>query len=230
MSLFGGDTEAPPLTCFNAGYGPAAMSSMRPLLVSLITKLGGDASTERIVDELVRVGHMHGLNVAMYQKGGAVAPGSGGSKRQLSGHMLQFFVQRDIVDSMAYASKPMGVPVKKFPSIQAYARQTPFAKGQVRIFMDPDVFTDPSLTRSFHYCSWPPLCSDAVLTRGASVLMTRGSMHQEFRRILRGFVGTRGALASTRRTVGIGVGLPRPRRPVYREPQTVASVWYNWSK
>ena len=131
------------------------------MLVSLISKIGGQAvnqaTVEKIVDGLVAVGHAHGLNTAMYQAG--AQPG-GISGRRLSGHMLQIFVRKEDADSLAYASRPMGVPLQSFQSIREYAGQVP-CKGQ-----DPDMFTVSDRVRSFHYCSWAQLCSD-IVARGA---------------------------------------------------------------
>ena len=79
--------------------------------------------------------------------------------------MLQIFVRKEDADSLAYASRPMGVPLQSFQNIREYAGQVP-CKGQVRIYMDPDMFTDSDRVRSFHYCSWPQLCSD-IVARGA---------------------------------------------------------------
>ena len=110
--------------------------------------------------------------------------------------MLQIFVRKEDADSLAYASRPMGVPLQSFQSIREY----------------PDVFTDSDRVRSFHYCSWPQLCSD-IVARGAGAPKTRGSMHREFRRVLQDLLGTHEALLRTRNAVGIG-GPPRAMRPV----------------
>ena len=48
--------------------------------------------------------------------------------------MLQIFVRKEDADSLAYASRPMGVPLQSFQSIREYAGQVP-CKGQVRIYM-----------------------------------------------------------------------------------------------
>ena len=209
MSLFGGQTEAPPLTCFIAGYGGGSPPSFRGLMRNLLLKLGGDAhSVEGVMDRIIAIAESHGLPVSAYARKGSHNTLSGRTNGRLTGHMLQLFIKREHADSLAYASQPMGVPVQGYDSICHYAAKKPFASGQVRIYMDPEVFTDPSMTQTFHYCAHAPLVSEVV----SPGLKTRGSMHQEMRVALEGFLGTQQAIHQTEQRIGFG----SVRRPLVK--------------
>ena len=204
MSLFGGQTEAPPLTCFNAGYSCGDTPPFRGLMKNLLMKLGGDSQhVEHVMDTIIAIADSHGIPVSAYG-GSRVGPQLPGAGARLTGHMLQLFIKREHADCLAYASQPMGVPVNGHESISGYAAKKPFASGQVRIYMDPQVFTDPSMTKTFHYCAHAPLVSEVV----ASGVKTRGSMHQEMRAALSTFIGSKETIEKTNRLLGFGVRRP----------------------
>ena len=67
------------------------------------------------------------------------------------GHMLQIFIRKDIVDDVAYSSRPLGVPTGHKRISELFDRGE--VSGQARLFMSPELFTDESKTRIFYYCS-----------------------------------------------------------------------------
>lgn len=137
-------------------------------------------------------------------------PSSDSQQRFLTGHMLQLFVNRNHVKDIAYLSHPMGVPIFErgvgwgaqsfgvMPNVRrggTTSSGNPLADlwkyvtnnrsgeagGQARILADPQVWTDPSITRMYHYCAWPELLSEST-DPGAG--LTRGNMHVEMTRAL----------------------------------------------
>ena len=163
LSLFGGNTEAPPLQCFSAGYAGGEPPNLGTLLRKLLAAASRPPTfdTERVAACLEEIGNR-------YQGGRFV------------GHMLQLFVRKDVANSVSYVAQPMGVPVPALADIVAHTSGGS-VNGQARVFMHPDIFLDAAKARVFHYCAIPELCS--AETKGGG--LTRGSFVQELRNALK---------------------------------------------
>ena len=159
---------------------------------------------ERTLDALVSIGVRYGLPCAPYQAAGSHAPAQGwylqvgNSTGQLTGHMLQIFVQRSWVNELAYPSQPMGVVDKMHPSIESFIAQSPHAKGQARLFAHPDVFLSADRSRVFHYCANPELCSTEA---SSGVVLTRGRMILELQEALAPVIGSQAAIRRARAAI-----------------------------
>lgn len=160
LSLFGGNTEAPPLQCFSSGYAGGDPPNLGHLLRSLIKTVSSPPTfnVEQVALAVEEIGKR-------YQ-----------GARGFTGHMLQIFVHKDWANDISYVSLPMGVPVPASADIVAHTSGGRVS-GQARIFMHPDVFLDPWKSRMYHYCAIPELCSPESKAGG----LTRGSMILELR-------------------------------------------------
>eukprot|EP00052_Salpingoeca_macrocollata_P017762 m.145305 g.145305 ORF g.145305 m.145305 type:complete len:295 (-) comp20489_c5_seq2:31-915(-) len=118
VTLFGHGSEAPPLQCFRTGYSCGDLS-FRRLLEGLLMACGVPdvAKTADRLADLADKYHLHG-NV--YRKSRHAAGFAPLAMSPVGGHMLQLFVHKDYVDSLAYRSHPMGVRVKDPLPISTY--------------------------------------------------------------------------------------------------------------
>eukprot|EP01105_Mastigella_eilhardi_P015374 TRINITY_DN3511_c0_g1_i6.p1 TRINITY_DN3511_c0_g1~~TRINITY_DN3511_c0_g1_i6.p1 ORF type:complete len:591 (+),score=130.17 TRINITY_DN3511_c0_g1_i6:364-2136(+) len=184
-SLFAPGSEAPPISCFCSGYSCSDLS-FRGLLTGLL-KTCKVEDPETLTDRIIEVGNKFHLPTAPFVSRPA-APyglfaGVGGGGELAPGSMLQIFVHKDFVDSIAYASQPMGVPVKGVKVLSKHLDEG-HSEGQARLFMHPAVFVDPSKARLYHYSANPLLCSMDTTLDG-----TRGKFVQDLRRALAPILG-----------------------------------------
>merc|ERR1712216_532102 len=78
------------------------------------------------------------------------------SKSGLSGHLLQIFMKRHLVDKYAYAAHPMGVPDKSRHPIGEHLQTSgggpgKHLRGQVRVVVHPTAFLQATKVRMFVY-------------------------------------------------------------------------------
>eukprot|EP00727_Mastigamoeba_balamuthi_P009886 m51a1_g552 hypothetical protein (703) ;mRNA; r:452804-455145 len=146
VSLFGEDTEAPPLSNFENGYSCGDLS-FRGLLEGLVTACGARGrQVQSIADAIVAIGTKYGLATSMYGSRAPRAMVYPGATGMSTGNMLQIFVHRDLVDDVAYRAMPMGVPVNTHEKLSGTLLKGP-AAGQARVFMHPELFTDSTKAR-----------------------------------------------------------------------------------
>merc|ERR1712232_585681 len=92
----------------------------------------------------------------------------------LGGHMLQIFIARSVVEDFVYHSLPYGLPVETTRSVSSWlAGKEGLIDGQVRILLNPEIFTSLGQGRIFHYCgAWEFLGGDPTMegSRAAFVL------------------------------------------------------------
>ena len=169
VSLFGEGTEAPPLSCFEAGYSCGDLS-FRDLLVGLFTTCGLERKkADKLTNDVIEIGGRYGLSVGPYgapARHGRIAPAYDGSGS--IGHMLQIFIKRDSIDDIAYASAAYGVPESIALSKKLSSGNV---TGQARVFMHPEFFLDRSRARMYHYTSNPLLCCTDPAVPGSRAAM-----------------------------------------------------------
>eukprot|EP00727_Mastigamoeba_balamuthi_P013645 m51a1_g8903 hypothetical protein (777) ;mRNA; f:740566-743243 len=206
-SLFATSTEAPPTSCFRSGYSCGDLS-FRGLLTSTLEAVGvpqGEVA-EALADELVDIGDRHRVVTWPYKRSDSGRRGAHavmGAAAGPAGHMLQVFVHKDHVDSIAYESLPMGVPTGRGPLSELLAAGR--IDGQARVFMHPAVFTDTTKSRLFHYCADMGLsCMDPA------VAGSRGALVQDLRKALSLITGDYRAL---RRAFKAIEGMPGSQDP-----------------
>lgn len=192
-SLFASGSEAPPLSCFKAGYSCTDLS-FRKLLID---SLGGNGLAENLADAVVDIGERHGLPVQGYE---SQSPTSSQrpQRSELTGYMLQIFVHRSIVEKYAYPSQPYGLPMPG--GILEYIEKGNAADGQARLYFHPQVMLDPRRARLFHYCARPSQSS-----LDPAVPSSRGALIKELRKALEPLTGNHLALASTAGRLGLDV-------------------------
>mmetsp|Transcript_69993 Transcript_69993/g.182244 ORF Transcript_69993/g.182244 Transcript_69993/m.182244 type:complete len:535 (+) Transcript_69993:436-2040(+) len=200
-SIFASGSEAPPLSCFMSGYSCTDLS-FHSLLVMFLKQYcqcagKGSKSAKTIADELVEIAERHKLPTSAYGESG----GAGKRKvrksaalaatSELSGYMLQIFVRRDIVETFAYPSHAMGVPIPG--GIADYTMVSGSkADGQARVLFHPPTFLDSSKVQMFHYCARP-----LQSCMSATVPESRGSLIKQLRRVLRPVLKRRGEICSS---------------------------------
>mmetsp|Transcript_138183 Transcript_138183/g.240409 ORF Transcript_138183/g.240409 Transcript_138183/m.240409 type:complete len:762 (-) Transcript_138183:85-2370(-) len=146
-SLLGADPEAPPTAVFLSGYAASAI----PITVveGLLTDCGIDTTlAKKLTRQIMDLAGKYGLDVAAF--------GGKSSKSGLSGHLLQIFMKRNLVDKYAYASHPMGVPDKRRHPIGDHLKTCGLSPpghivGQVRIVVHPSAFLQAGKVRMFVY-------------------------------------------------------------------------------
>jgi hypothetical protein len=111
-SLLGTGSEAPPPAVFRAGYSCSDLS-FRAALEGVLRECGLDpAAVARVADDVAATAHRHGLPGEYGGGGRAGGAGYGANPQGASppGQLLQIFVRRNLIDSLAYRALPMGVP------------------------------------------------------------------------------------------------------------------------
>eukprot|EP00927_Polykrikos_kofoidii_P077760 TRINITY_DN74675_c0_g1_i1.p1 TRINITY_DN74675_c0_g1~~TRINITY_DN74675_c0_g1_i1.p1 ORF type:complete len:588 (+),score=106.91 TRINITY_DN74675_c0_g1_i1:82-1764(+) len=142
-SLLAHDSEAPAKSCFLSGY---SVGSLTGVMEALLEKCGvPKAKIPGLAKDILALAAKHGLDT-----GGI--PGGKGCKSGRSGHMLQIFLRRELIDKYVYPAKPYGVPDKArdLPLSKYLAERSPI-KGQVRITLNPDVFLRATYSRMFTF-------------------------------------------------------------------------------
>eukprot|EP01063_Lacrimia_lanifica_P024869 TRINITY_DN32688_c0_g1_i1.p1 TRINITY_DN32688_c0_g1~~TRINITY_DN32688_c0_g1_i1.p1 ORF type:complete len:674 (+),score=285.83 TRINITY_DN32688_c0_g1_i1:57-2024(+) len=141
VSLLADDSEAPPKSCFLAGYSVGPLTGLLDALLEKcsVPKAKVKALAKNIVDLAVK----HGLDSGAY--------GGKPCKSGRSGHYLQIFMRREIVDKYCYAAFPFGKPDGKRQPMEAYLRKDAKLQGQVRITANPEVFLQAGAVRMFLY-------------------------------------------------------------------------------
>lgn len=199
-SLFAPGSEAPPLSCFSQGYSCSDLS-FRGLLTGLLRTCGVH-DPDYLADKIVEVGEKYRLPASPYKATGATGmfpflptgmlsapPSINRDEESLGGgSMLQIFIHKDTVDSLAYASYPMGVPIPGVPSLAEHLKDG-HTEGQARIFMHPAVFTDTTKAHLYHYSASPLLSA-----MDSSVPLSRGAFIKDLRKTLEPILGDYAAL------------------------------------
>jgi len=142
-SLLANDSEAPAKSVFLMGY---SVGNLAGVMEKLLESCGVPKfKVATLAKDILEAAATHGLDTCGIPKGKKCKSGR-------SGHMLQIFLRRELVDKYVYPSFAYGVPDKK--------RSKPFSKycegdgpiqGQVRITFNPDIFLRSTYSRMFTY-------------------------------------------------------------------------------
>lgn len=146
-SLLAHDSEAPAKSVFLMGY---SVGSLGGVLEKLLESCGvPKAKVSKLAKDVIAAAATHGLDTCGI-------PGGKKCKSGRSGHMLQLFIRRELVDKFIYPAFPFGVPDKKrdLPLSKYLAEKDPI-EGQVRITLNPDVFLRATYARMFTYSADP---------------------------------------------------------------------------
>jgi len=146
-SLLAPDSEAPATSVFLMGY---SVGSLKGVLEKLLAGCGvPKGQVDGLAKRIIALAAKHGLDTCGI-------PGGKKCKSGRSGHMLQIFVRRELIDKYVYPAFAFGVPDKKrdLPFSKYLAEKDPI-EGQVRITFNPDVFLRATLVRMFTYSADP---------------------------------------------------------------------------
>lgn len=146
-SLLAKDAEAPAKSVFLAGY---SVGTLEGVLEKLLQAVGvPKAMVSKLAKDILALSAKHGLDTTGI-------PGGKKCKSGRSGHMLQIFLRRELIEKFVYPALPFGVPDKKrdLPVSKYLAEKAPIV-GQVRITLNPDVFLRSIYSRMFTYSADP---------------------------------------------------------------------------
>eukprot|EP00928_Gymnodinium_smaydae_P009486 TRINITY_DN13562_c0_g1_i4.p1 TRINITY_DN13562_c0_g1~~TRINITY_DN13562_c0_g1_i4.p1 ORF type:complete len:354 (-),score=65.86 TRINITY_DN13562_c0_g1_i4:57-1118(-) len=113
-----------------------------------VAEEGDDANEEeqekeevaRLADDLIALARRYGLDTTLF--------GDEGEFKGLSGHILQIFVRRDLVDPLCYPALPYGaVDRERLPISRWLSGNRSFSWGQARILAHPTFFTDAAAVK-----------------------------------------------------------------------------------
>mmetsp|Transcript_9958 Transcript_9958/g.22206 ORF Transcript_9958/g.22206 Transcript_9958/m.22206 type:complete len:559 (-) Transcript_9958:154-1830(-) len=146
-SLLADDAEAPAKSVFLMGY---SVGSLKGVLEKLLTSCGVPKhKVPTLAKDILAAAAKHGLDCSGI-------PGGKKCKSGRSGHMLQIFIRRELVDKYVYPAFPFG-PLdasRNLPYSKHLTDQAPI-KGQVRITLNPDVFLRARYVRMFTFSADP---------------------------------------------------------------------------
>lgn len=142
-ALLAPDSEAPAKSVFLMGY---SVGNLKGVMEKLLGSCGvPKGQVNALAKNILEAAAKHGLDTCGIPNGKKCKSGR-------SGHMLQIFLRRELVDEYVYPAFAYGVPDKK--------RDKPFSKylegdgaiqGQVRITFSPDIFLRAQYARMFTY-------------------------------------------------------------------------------
>eukprot|EP00450_Noctiluca_scintillans_P012625 CAMPEP_0194490166 /NCGR_PEP_ID=MMETSP0253-20130528/9474_1 /TAXON_ID=2966 /ORGANISM="Noctiluca scintillans" /LENGTH=570 /DNA_ID=CAMNT_0039330761 /DNA_START=39 /DNA_END=1751 /DNA_ORIENTATION=- len=146
-SLLAHDSEAPAKSVFLMGY---SVGNLKGVLEKLLGAVGVPKhKIPSLAKSIIELSAKHGLDTCG-------VPGGKKCKSGRSGHMLQMFLRRELVDKYVYPAFPFGVPDKArdLPLSKYLAERAPI-QGQVRITLNPDVFLRATYARMFTFSADP---------------------------------------------------------------------------
>ena len=145
VSLLAHDSEAPATQVFLQGYSVGTLSTA--IIDAMLRECGNDeltaAKRNELTKKIVALAEKYGLDVSAF---GGKTSASG-----RTGHLLQIFLKRNLVDKYAYAALPYGVHDTTRPPLQRYLGQDDVLKGQARIVVHPSAFLKSSKVRMYTY-------------------------------------------------------------------------------
>lgn len=145
-SLVHASSEASPLTTFGRGYSVVPRSVLSARLRDTLRVCGvEEADVESVARELeAACGRVAPAHPATKMSG---REGAREEWRREPGRILQIFIRRDKVDTLAYAAHPMGrVDATRMPLSRTLGSPTAPA-GQARIVCMPEEFMDSDVVR-----------------------------------------------------------------------------------
>lgn len=146
-SLLAPDSEAPAKSVFLMGY---SVGSLKGVLEKLLEGCGvPKGKVTNLAKSIIELSTKHGLDTCGI-------PGGKKCKSGRSGHMLQIFLRRELIDKYVYPAFPFGVPdTKRDLPFSKYLAEKDAIEGQVRITFNPDVFLRATLVRLFTFSADP---------------------------------------------------------------------------
>lgn len=147
-SIFSKGSPAPPVELFRRGYS-AVNVDFTALMKGLLAECGfNTVNAKHIIDVLEKTAKRYNMPV-----GKAGFDGISKKDVRATGHMLQIFINKSIVDQYAYPSQCLGYrDGTKTMSETFKAGKT---NGQARLYISPDLLRSPKYSRLYYYCADP---------------------------------------------------------------------------
>jgi len=157
-SLVATGPEVSTPVCFLGGYKHASdpVEFRRQLEEDLLGGLLGGGQKKKAIQKeakeltgkIVSLAAAHHLDVSKFGHNGEC------DRKKRTGHMLQIFIRRDLVDQLCYASEPWGnIDSAREPISTWMDGDTDVSWGQARILADPDCFMKCDCVRMFVACA-----------------------------------------------------------------------------
>jgi len=146
-ALLAPDSEAPAKSVFLMGYSVGSLAGVLEKLLASCGVPGGKVAG--VAKGVLAAAAKHGLDTSGI-------PGGKKCKSGRSGHMLQIFLRRELIDKYVYPAFPFGpLDKKRMLPLSKYLAEKEPIKGQVRITFNPDVFLRATLARLFTFSADP---------------------------------------------------------------------------
>jgi len=142
-SLLATGPEASPINDFLEGYQDSWQVSFRNLLLKVLDSCHlPRQKVDQLLSDIIAAAEESGLDTSGF--GGQHCPGA------KTGHLLQIFVRRELVDQLAYAAQPFGaVDESRQPLSQWLDSTESLEWGQARFVANPEYLMKPSAVRMF---------------------------------------------------------------------------------
>ena len=139
-SLASTGPEACPATEFLEGYSCKDVAFKNVLGKLLTTCYVPKSKASKLAQDIIRLSETHGLDVSQF--------GGEPCKSGKSGHLLQIFVKRSLVDKLTYASLPFGyTDARRMPMADYMNKDSDFSWGQARLLCHPKYFMQANCVR-----------------------------------------------------------------------------------
>eukprot|EP00927_Polykrikos_kofoidii_P036216 TRINITY_DN30596_c0_g1_i1.p1 TRINITY_DN30596_c0_g1~~TRINITY_DN30596_c0_g1_i1.p1 ORF type:complete len:479 (+),score=55.93 TRINITY_DN30596_c0_g1_i1:201-1637(+) len=138
-----GPEVSTPVIFLHTGYGHNDRPPYLAVLQGVLIACGLSIPAAKIlIGRILKLAESYNLDASKY--GGSPAPDG------KSGHLLQIFIRRDLVDELAYAGEPWGIVDKKRQPLSAWMDgDTDVSWGQARILTHPAFFMYDDKVRLF---------------------------------------------------------------------------------
>lgn len=144
-SIFSTSSEAPPIRLFRGGYSANGVV-FDNLMKNLLTECGFDSKKASDI--------IHRINATAKKYDFPFGLGGwdhGIESRRATGHMLQIFINKKIVDKYVYPSEPFGYKIGT--KSMSETLNSGGTNGQARIYINPDLFGNGEDIKTFYYCA-----------------------------------------------------------------------------
>jgi len=141
-SLMAIGPETCPTTAFTSGYSEKDVHFRGVLEGVLEACYVPRAEVRSLADSVILTCETHGLDVTQF--------GGRPCESGRTGHLLQIFIRRELVDLLTYAALPYGmVDSSRMPLSDWLSGDGPFALGQARVVAHPKIFMQANSVRMY---------------------------------------------------------------------------------
>lgn len=145
--------EASMTQSFLTGYFAGSDMGDLGLIIDKLLETCGIPGAKKLTGEMLKIGAEWGLDMRWYKARAGFAPAVAVGGYNCAGHVMQIFVHRSVVDSVAYACLPYGACMPNGTPFTGWVASQQQLEGQARLFVHPDLFLrSDGLVRVFAHC------------------------------------------------------------------------------